>query len=253
MERSVTAAAVALAAVAVGLVRRPSPGVARLMALRGRLRRHGLPHLTIPISRTGLLAWSGGGAAAMVAWSRLGFHVDVPVLPTVAGAIATGTAGTLLSRSAADRADRRSAASLVESVGMLAADLRAGQPPGDALAALDEDPVTGHRAVAAVWAVSERSGAPAAAVLDRVEQDLRAREIQTREIAAQLAGARSTAGLLAVLPAVGIGLGAAMGAHPLAVLLGEPRGQLALLVGVVLEAVGVLWTARIVAAAQGSR
>ena len=101
--------------------------------------------------------------------------------------------------------------------------------------------------------MSERSGAPAAAVLDRVEHDLRAREAQHREIAAQLAGARSTAGLLAVLPVLGIGLGAAMGARPLAILLGEPRGQLALVVGVVLEASGVLWTARIVTAAQGTR
>jgi tight adherence protein B len=41
-----------------------------------------------------------------------------------------------------------------------------------------------------------------------------------------------------------------MGAHPLTVLLAEPRGQLALVVGVTLETVGVLWTARIVKAAE---
>ena len=197
-----TAAAVTLAAVAVGLVRRPSPGLARLMALRERLGSPVRPRLTIPM-RTGLLAWSAGGATAIAVWSLLGFGVEVPVLPAVAGAIAAGTAATVLSRGAADRAGRRSAAALVESVGILAADLRAGQSPGDALTALAGDPVTGHRAVLAVWAVSERSGAPTAAVLDRVEQDLRARESQTREIAAQLAGARSTAGLLALLPALG--------------------------------------------------
>src|SRR4051794_7667220 len=199
MERSVTAAAVSLAAVAVGLVRRPSPGVARLVALRGRLESSVRPRLTIPM-RTGLLVWSAVGAAAMAVWSLLGFRVELRLLPAVAGAIAAGTVATVLSRGAADRTRRRSAVALMESVGILAADLRAGQSPGDALAALAGDPITRHRAVVAVWAVSERSGAPAAAVLDRVEQDLRARESQAREIAAQLAGARSTAGLLALLP-----------------------------------------------------
>ncbi|HEV7656140.1 MAG TPA: type II secretion system F family protein [Mycobacteriales bacterium] len=152
-----------------------------------------------------------------------------------------------------ERRDRRAAAEMVEAVGMLAADLRAGQRPAEALAALDGSPAVAHRAVRAVWTVSERSGAPAATVLDRVEQDLRSRESEKREVVAQLAGARSTAGLLAILPVLGIGLGAAMGAEPLTVLLGQPHGQLALVVGVVLEAVGVLWTARIVAAAQGAR
>ena len=104
-----------------------------------------------------------------------------------------------------------------------------------------------------MWTVSERSGAPAAAVLDRVEQDLRARQGQRREVAAALAGAQSTGILLAVLPLLGIGLGAGMGARPLTVLLAHPRGQVALLTGVVLDALGVLWTSRIIAAAEDSR
>jgi tight adherence protein B len=70
-------------------------------------------------------------------------------------------------------------------------------------------------------------------------------------VAAQLAGARSTAALLAVLPLLGIGLGAAMGARPLHVLLGTERGQVAMLVGAGLDALGLLWTARIVKAAGG--
>jgi tight adherence protein B len=42
-----------------------------------------------------------------------------------------------------------------------------------------------------------------------------------------------------------------MGARPLHVLLGTSRGQVALLVGAGLDALGLLWTARIVAAAGG--
>jgi tight adherence protein B len=72
-------------------------------------------------------------------------------------------------------------------------------------------------------------------------------------VTAALAGPRSTGTLLAVLPLLGIGLGAGMGAHPITVLLGQPRGQLALAVGVVLEALGVRWTSRIIAAAEDAR
>jgi tight adherence protein B len=241
---------VILLAVAVALVRPPSPVTTRLRLLRGptSVRR-----LSRPTVGTGVLLPAGCGAVVLAVWSRLAFGSAVPVLPAAAGAVAAATAAAVLSRGAAERGRRRLAGRLVESVGMLAADLRAGQRPAEALAALDDDPATRHRAIGAVWAVSERSGAPAATVLDRVEQDLQAREVQHREIAAQLAGARSTAGLLAILPLLGIGLGAAMGARPLTVLLGETRGQLALVVGVALEALGVLWTAQIVSSAQGPR
>ena len=243
-----TGPAVALLAFAVALVPPPSPAIARLRVLR---RRTGVRRPSLPAPQVGVVLPALCGALALGAWSRFGFGAAVPVLPAAAGAVAAATAATVLSRAATERGRRRNDGRMVESVGTLAADLRAGQQPAEALAALDGGLASRQRAVRAVWAVSERSGAPAAAVLDRVEQDLRARAAQHREIAAQLAGARSTAGLLALLPLLGIGLGAAMGARPLAVLLGQPRGQLALVVGVALEALGVLWTARIVTGAQG--
>jgi tight adherence protein B len=249
----VTGVALALAALALGLVARPSPGTSRLRALHGGAGFRRPTRISGPTGRTGTMACATAGAAALAAWARLGFGNAVPVLPAAAGGVAAATAWVVLRRGAVERRDRRAAAEMVEAVGMLAADLRAGQRPAEALAALDGSPAVAHRAVRAVWTVSERSGAPAATVLDRVEQDLRSRESEKREVVAQLAGARSTAGLLAILPVLGIGLGAAMGAEPLTVLLGQPHGQLALVVGVVLEAVGVLWTARIVAAAQGAR
>ncbi|HEY6745482.1 MAG TPA: type II secretion system F family protein [Mycobacteriales bacterium] len=245
-----TGLVVGLLAVAVALVPPPSPATARLRVLRSRT---GVRPPSFPVPRVGIALPALCGVVTLGAWSRFGFGVAVPVLPAAAGAVAGATAAAVLSRAAAERGRRRLDGRLVESVGTLAADLRAGQQPAEALAALEDSSAASQRAVRAVWAVSERSGAPAAAVLDRVEQDLRARQAQHREIAAQLAGARSTAGLLAILPVLGIGLGAAMGARPLAVLLSEPRGQLALLVGVAMEALGVLWTARIVAGAQGPR
>jgi tight adherence protein B len=83
-------------------------------------------------------------------------------------------------------------------------------------------------------------------VLDEVAQTARARRQQDRQVAALLAGQRATAVLLAGLPLFGLGLGAAMGLHPLAVILGTPIGEAVLLLGVVLELAGLAWTDRIV-------
>jgi tight adherence protein B len=239
---------VVVLALVLVLLRPPSPVTARLRALGGGLRAG--RRLTLPRIRAGVALAAGGGGVLLGGVARWGFGVVVPLLPAAAGALAAGTAAALGFRAAAARERGRVDAAVAGAVGALAADLRAGQQPAQALAALGADPATRHPAVRAVWTVAERSGAPAAAVLDRVEQDLLSRRAQRREIAAALAGARSSGALLAVLPVLGIGLGAAMGAHPLTVLLAEPRGQLALAAGVTLETVGMFWTARIVAAAE---
>lgn len=248
----------ALLAFGLLLARAPSPVLARTRTLRlvsgGTVFRRRPPAVRWP---GGVLVPALCGGVGLAASARLAFDVGLPVLPAVAGVLVAGTAARALSDAAAARSRGRAEAVLTESVGALAADLRAGQQPADALSALAADPVSAgvieHPAVSAVWTVSGRSGAPAAAVLDRVEQDLRARAAQQREVAAQLAGARSTAAMLAALPLLGIALGAAMGARPLEILLGTPVGQIALVIGAGLEAVGVFWTSRIVAAADGPR
>ncbi|CAA9223726.1 MAG: hypothetical protein AVDCRST_MAG41-636 [uncultured Corynebacteriales bacterium] len=243
-----------LLALAIVLLRAPSPVAARLRMLHDRASARRFEWRWRPTTAVGVVAPAVLGAGVLAAWSIIAFGTTVPVLPAVAGAVAGATAASVLTAAARGRQRRRAAAALVESVGQLAADLRAGARPGDAVAALAEDPASipaiRHRAVQAVWAVAATSGAPAASVLERVEHDLRARERHRREVAAQLAGARSTGGLLAILPIVGMGMGSAMGAEPLSMLLGRPAGQLALLAGVGLEAAGVLWTARIVAGAE---
>jgi tight adherence protein B len=241
-----------LLAVAVGLVPQPAPSTARLRALDGDIRsgsrlRH---RIATGVPRSAGLPTVVGGAA-FGGLAHFGFGAGAPVLPVLAGMLAGGAAGVLLAGAAGARDRRHRDAALVEWVGALAADLRAGRQPAELLAGQKEPARRRSAAVAAVWTVSERSGAPAADVLDRVEQDLRATERLRREVTAQLAGARSTAALLAVLPLLGIGLGAAMGARPLHVLFGTGWGQVALLVGAGLDALGLMWTARIVAAAGG--
>jgi tight adherence protein B len=109
---------------------------------------------------------------------------------------------------------------------------------------------SGVEGLTAGWAVSERSGAPLATVMERLADDLRSRYHQRRNVLAQLAGPRATAVLLAVLPVVGVLLAAGTGARPLDVLLGTPIGQVVLLIGVGLDALGALWCMRILRSAS---
>ncbi|MEW2550019.1 type II secretion system F family protein [Streptomyces sp. NPDC047002] len=104
--------------------------------------------------------------------------------------------------------------------------------------------------LAACWRVAVDGGAGLAAGLERLEGALRAECDQRQGLRAQLAGAWSTVVVLALLPVVGIGLGSAMGAGPLRVLLHTPAGLACLAVGGLLEATGLWWAARVVSAAE---
>jgi tight adherence protein B len=87
-------------------------------------------------------------------------------------------------------------------------------------------------------------------VVARVAADVSGHVAARREVAAQLAGARSSGALLAGLPVLGLLLGAAMGAHPLTVLIDTPSGQLLALLGVTLDAAGLLWTQQLAGHAE---
>jgi len=130
----------------------------------------------------------------------------------------------------------------------------ASAPHGDVAAALRAtaalDGGAGLHRLAMCWQVSERSGSSLAPAVARLTATLRDEEQVRREVAAQLAGPRATAVLLALLPLFGLSMGSALGADPLAVLLGTPIGRGCLAVGVLLEAIGLLWTARITRRAE---
>jgi tight adherence protein B len=130
----------------------------------------------------------------------------------------------------------------------------AAAPHGDvaqALRATAELPGgAGLRRLASCWQVSERSGSGLASSVARLAATLRDEEQVRREVAAQLAGPRATAVLLALLPAFGLAMGSALGADPLAVLVGTPLGQGCLALGLLLETAGLLWTARITRRAE---
>ncbi|WNF27848.1 type II secretion system F family protein [Streptomyces sp. C11-1] len=104
----------------------------------------------------------------------------------------------------------------------------------------------GLSGMAACWRVAVDGGAGLAAGLDRLETALREDRRRREALRAQLAGAWSTVVVLALLPVAGLGLGAALGAEPLRVLLHSPGGLVCLAVGGFLEAAGLFWACRIV-------
>jgi tight adherence protein B len=180
-------------------------------------------------------------------------------------------------RSADDRA-----AAVVELAYALAAELRAGRPPGAALAVVAEAggplaaplrevaavtqagvPVAAElrrlaevpgaealQALAVVWEVTEEHGGPVAEVLDRLGEALDAEAAARRSLQAALAGPRATMLLLLALPCLGIALGESTGAHPLSLLVHRPLGWTLLAAAVVLDAIGAAWTRRLLRGAM---
>ncbi|GHE36960.1 membrane protein [Streptomyces longispororuber] len=134
--------------------------------------------------------------------------------------------------------------------GVLAAARFGGDVPGALREAAREPGAEGLLGLAACWRVAVDRGAGLATGLERLEGALRAERDQRADLRAQLAGARATAVLLAGLPALGLLMGAALGARPLWVLLHTAAGFGCLLVGGALEGLGAWWALRIVRRAE---
>ncbi len=208
------------------------------------------------------------------------------VIPLLAGAAAVPLVRRWLRVRARERARAARAAEVVALCGAVVGELRAGAQPGQALTAAlrrtavapggpgaaeagvlaaaafgGDVPAALHQAareagaaglagMAACWRVSVDGGAGLAAGLERLEGALRAERDRQESLRAQLAGARSTVLVLALLPLVGLLIGTGLGADPLRVLLHTPMGWGCLLAGGVLEALGLLWCRRIVRAGE---
>lgn len=106
------------------------------------------------------------------------------------------------------------------------------------------------RDLAAVWSTAAAVGAPLADTLRGVAAALReATEIRD-EVRVALAEPRSTARLLAWLPAAGVPLGSALGFDVIGVLTGDALGVGCLVGGIGLAIAARVWSARLVRAAQ---
>ncbi|MGR6316761.1 hypothetical protein Q2K19_09215 [Micromonospora soli] len=174
----------------------------------------------------------GGGTGAVLGG---------PVAAVGLAAYAALGARALRRRRARQLADRARRGEL-DQLCTLAADLRAGLP---VTVALIDGPDRVARLARAAVRLADRTGAPLAELLERVEADARASDRGLAAADAQAAGARATAWLLAGLPLGGIGLGYAIGVDPVDVLLHTPVGGGSALAAVGLQIGGLLWAERL--------
>jgi tight adherence protein B len=256
-----------LIGLAVALVPLGSRGSLRLAALGGH-RAEPTPTRavrSIDLATLGRPAAVGsGGLVAVLVGPALGAAV----------ALAVGTAAWLAVSAVRRRQVLRRRADAVAVVQLVQAELEAGADPAVALEAGAD-----HRAFGADLAVMAEeirqardpttvvpielvplahamrvcagSGASAATVLATVRDQLQSELDRCAAVTAALAGVRASAVLLALLPAVGVALGAGLGVNPLRLLLTTPSGHLLVLIGVGLECVGLWWTSRMAARAEG--
>lgn len=255
------------------------PGRRRMARLRtgrsrsGRALAHRLVATVTRSARTGIALAAAAGAA-------LGLSTAGPVAALV-GASYAGFVTYLLFRRRAARRAAQIRSETLDAVTALADDLRAGLTPVGALshvwprligvdapptesivpadppAVLDADREPARaditRRLAVSWRLAGTTGAPLAALLDRLQTELIERERLRRTAAAQTAGNRVTAAMLALLPLAGIGLGYAIGADPLNMLWHTAIGAGCAVVALSLQGAGVAWTLRLTRPEPGVR
>jgi tight adherence protein B len=253
---------VTLASLALALAVMVSPSRHRMAQVHTTRRRPFAMAVAVAVA---------AGAAVMA--------VIVPVAVTVAAAILLGTLVIRRRRSNARRAGAAEASAMESALDVLVGELRVGAHPVSAFevaAGEVEGPVAGSlRAVAArarlgadvaaglmafaessrlpghwerlalFWRLAQAHGLAIATLMRAAHRDIVERERFSARVDSGMAGARTTAAVLAGLPVLGIALGQLIGADPLGFLLSGGIGGWLLVAGVMLACCGLLWSDRI--------
>ncbi|WOP19072.1 hypothetical protein [Raineyella sp. LH-20] len=237
------------------LVERPAAETAAGERRPGGFRRVGLL-----VALGGLLVTTVAGVVAGLAGAA---YVMIGLVPAL-------TVTSLVRGRVQEAARARSEAEVARACSLVAAEVRAGRAPEGAVGLVAEDcPILApaaaalqvgddvvrtwrHQAagpgcggladLARAWEVSRACGAPMGPALDQVAAALEREAEMSRLVRGELASAQATGRLMAVLPAVGIGLGYSIGGRPLDFLLHTTAGLACTVTAVVLASVGTLWT-----------
>ncbi len=215
------------------------------------------------------------GAVAVGAAAAL----TLPVTATLAAAVLAGTLVLRRRRGSTRRARHTEASALQGALDLLVGELRVGAHPVAAFdvaaGELDGPVAASLRAVAArarlgadvaaglrssagssrlpahwarlalYWQLAQSHGLAIATLMRAAHRDIVERERFSSRVDAGMAGARTTAAVLAGLPLLGVCLGELIGADPLAFLLTGGAGGWLLVIGVTLACCGLLWSDRI--------
>jgi tight adherence protein B len=202
-----------------------------------------------------LVAGPGGAAAAVLAtvtawrrWRARGeLHRSLAAIDGLAEAIHSLVAGLRAGAHPADAAEAAATDARPEAAASMRAIAAAARLDGDVRLALgaagSQTLASALNRVSRAWALAQRHGLPLADILDAAGRDLEQRVRFARQVLARMAGPRTSATVLALLPALGVVLGEAVGARPLHMLTGS--GQLLLAIGVALLCAGVAWCGRL--------
>jgi tight adherence protein B len=98
--------------------------------------------------------------------------------------------------------------------------------------------------LAVYWELACEHGLAISTLMHAAQRDITERQRFATRVDSGMAGARTSAAILAALPVLGVLLGQLIGAQPVSFLLGGPGGVL-LLAGVTLVCAGLLWSDRI--------
>jgi len=203
--------------------------------------------------------------------------VLVPPSAVVAGAIVAGTYALRRRRHLQQRRRTAESEALQGALDVLVGELRVGAHPAAALqvaatevdgtvaaslgavaarARLGADVAAGMRSVArhsslpahwerlaVCWQLAEKHGLAIATLVQTAHRDIVARERFSARVNSGMAGARTTATVLACLPLLGVALGQMIGAEPVGFLLSG--GGWLLVIGAALACLGLLWSDRI--------
>jgi tight adherence protein B len=236
--------------------------------------RHRIENLTLIAParhrlRVAPIAACGGLAVAFV----------VPVTAIAAGAIICATVVLRRRRQLGERRRAAESIALQGALDVLVGELRVGAHPVAAFdvaaSEVDDSVASSLRAVAArarlgadvaagltsvarrsllpehwerlavYWKLAQTHGLAIATLMQAAQRDIVERERFSARVNSGMAGARTTAAVLAGLPVLGVGLGQLIGADPMGFLLSRGGGGWLLVIGVTLACVGLLWSDQI--------